>query len=152
VTLDAYQGALLTHFGGIPEGSRVCGWLTNRGTRPVAWVRLRLRSTTGAGDQRIQLASHWIFREPIAPGETVAFALEEPPVAEGIQLGVAQTGREGSRVRSGRTAARAKDCSRPWLDALLAADSESRPTADLGSIPLERPGAEVPANLLAVEP
>ncbi len=152
VTLDAYQGALLTHFGGIPEGNRICGWLTNRGSEPVAWVRIRLVSSSGTPGERERFTSSWIYAEPLAPGESAAFELPDPPLADAIDLRVTHSGRDLARARSGRKASRADDCSEPWLHALLAADSEARPTADLGLIPLDRPGASAPADLLAEQP
>jgi hypothetical protein len=152
VTLDAYRGALLTHFGGIPEGSRICGWLTNQSGHPVAWVRLRLVATTGPEGDRERNTSTWLLADTLAPGERAAFELPDPPLADAIQLRVTQSGQSADPARAGRRARRIPDCSEPWMQALLAAESESRPTADLASTPLDRPDAPVPADLLAEQP
>ncbi len=94
VTLDDYRGLYTTHFDGIPDRALVCAVLTNRGERPVDWVRLRLVSSSSLGEQPGRWVSDWVWSGSLEPGGSVAIRLTDPPVAERMVLRVRGSGRD----------------------------------------------------------
>ena len=133
VSLDRVEGVYATHFDGIPDRSRVCAVLTNRGTEPVQWVRLRLLSYADAGARR--QVSHWVAREPLAPGESAAVELIDPPVAREAELSVQSAGR-AANAPFGRTARRSPACSEAELLATAHAESSQRTADGIEIVPL----------------
>ncbi len=125
VTLERYHGAYSTHFEGIPDRTALCALVTNRGDESVGWVRLRLRSTSSLGSRTARVRSHWVYSGGIDPGETVALAFVQPPIAEQIQVDLAGSGR-GRAARPGRPLARAKSCSEAGLVLSLESELEER--------------------------
>ncbi len=146
VTLDDYRGVATTHFGGIPDQSRVCAVVTNRGDVAVDWVRLRLRAWGGAGERGRSFTSHWLYGEGLEPGESVAVELMEPPYAAQIELSVRGSGR-GQRTRRGRPVQRTAECSEAALVAASQLASSDRPSADIQIGAIHRRG-DAPGDVL----
>lgn len=130
LTLDRVEGVYTTHFDGIPDQSRVCAVLTNHGDTPVRWVRLRLVAFATPGERRSRLVSHWVLPEAIAPGESAAVELENPPVVGEVQLRVQRTGR-GENTPAGRPVRRSDACDADALLAAAEAESEQRTASDM---------------------
>jgi len=117
VTLDRVEGVYTTHFDGIPDQSRVCAVLTNRGSTLVGWVRLRMVAYGSSDERRSRLVSHWVLAKPLAPGQSVAVELLDPPVVREVELSVQRSG-AGGRAPVGRPVRRSDACD---ADAMLAA-------------------------------
>jgi hypothetical protein len=121
-TLDGYRGAWTTHFGGVPDRAGICAVVTNRGATPIDWVRLRLRSFSSLGPEDGRWTSYWVLRETLMPGESAAFALENPPVADEIELDLRDEGSRATAAR-GRRAYRVGACNESALRAELDRDA-----------------------------
>lgn len=137
VTLDLYRGVLATHFDGIPEGSAVCALLTNRGARPVDWVRLRMRGFSTHGERGGRWASTWLYAGRIESGETRAVRLEHPPVVDQMDLRVVGSG-PGSANAMGRPVVDSPRCSEAWLRSQLARTREGRAAPGWSLVPIVR--------------
>ena len=124
VTLDGYRGLYTTHFDGIPDRALVCAVLTNRGARPVDWVRLRLISSSSLGEQPGRWRSDWVWSGSLEPGGSVAIRLIDPPVAEQMLLRVRGSGRD--RKPRGRPSESAADCSIESLRSAAQASQSER--------------------------
>ena len=121
IALDGYSGVYSTHFDGVPDTAAVCALLTNRGEVPVDWTQLRMRARSHLGETVGSWGSSWLYLGRIAPGETVAVELRNPPVADWIHLRLRRAG--NGRPPRGRTATRADGCDdRALEDALAEAD------------------------------
>jgi hypothetical protein len=118
VDLDFFRGAYATHFDGIPDRSAICAVVSNRTAAAVGWVRLRLESHSRLGDEPGRWVSYWVWRGHLAPGDSVALELSDPPVADQIRLNLRGAGTGGGPA-SGRTAQRVDDCSDLVLQARL---------------------------------
>lgn len=139
VSVDSYRGVVATHFDGIPDRSAVCAVLTNRGARPVHWVRLRLRSYPET-EARRRWISKWLYEGTIRPGETRAVRLVAPPVAGAIELQTLDSGRGRPDLR-GRPVEDLRSCSERELRAGLARERTGRTAPGLASYPIVRRGS-----------
>ncbi len=137
VTLERYRGVYSTHFDGIPDQTGICAVIRNPGPRPVAWVRLKLKSFSQLGEVPGQWTSHWLYERALAPGEAVAVEFEHPPSADQIELAVAGYG-EGDPPRRGRPLRRARACSEARLQAELKRAREDRSMAGVQLLPILR--------------
>ena len=124
VTLDDTRGVYATHFHGLPDETRICAVLTNRGAGALAWVRLRLRTHSDFEGRKGRFTSHWVYAAPLAPGKRVAVALENPPAAPEIELTLAGSGR--GRAPHGRPLRATAECSEAALASLAHAAREER--------------------------
>jgi hypothetical protein len=125
VEIDRYRGLVATHFDGVPDRAEVCAIVTNRGDAPIDWVRLRLRSWSRLGEEPAAWTTHWVWRGRLAPAESAAIALPNPPVAEEIALDVRENG-AGERVPRGRVASLAAECSEEALRRLAQSGGAGR--------------------------
>ena len=125
ITLDGYRGLYSTHFDGVPDRSAVCALVTNRTGTSFEWVRLRLRSYSELGEERARWTSYWLYREPLGPGESAVVRLENPPVAEEIELRIVRAG-SGSILPAGRPASELGECSDGALARSLGAENVGR--------------------------
>ncbi len=139
VSLDGYGGVYTTHFDGVPDASRVCALLSNRGERGVDWVRLRLRTFSEYEGVRTRLSSSWVYAAPLAPGESIAVELVDPPVAPEIELRLRGAGR--GQVPSGRLLRASAQCGEQWLLESTLRRLESRSADGIEVHPLRRHGA-----------
>ncbi len=131
VRLERYRGAYSTHFEGIPDQAEICAVLRNRSARPVAWVELRLLSTSQLADSPRNWKSNWIHQGRIEPGESVSLRFENPPMADQIELEVVRVGRDERAPRNGRPLRISAECSEDSLRAALLAELEDREAADM---------------------
>jgi hypothetical protein len=123
--LDRFRGVYTTHFDGIPDRAAVCAVVSNRGTTPIDWLRLKLESVSHLGGQPGRWVSKWTYEGRLEPGQSVALELRDPPVTEQIQLDVASSGR-GTPPAGGRPAHRAEQCSERALLARLEREAGGR--------------------------
>jgi hypothetical protein len=148
VSLDHYRGVYTTHFDGIPDQSRICAVITNRGAVPLQWVRLRLRAYSQVGKRRSSWRSNWLYPRPIEVGETVALELVDPPVVDEFELKVVRSGRSPA-ARPGRPLRRSADCSESALTAALEDEFESRVAPGVEIRPMARAGDPTSQVLVA---
>ena len=141
VTLDRVEGVYTTHFDGIPDQSRVCVVLTNRGSTAVGWVRLRMVGYPGGEERRSRLVSHWVLAEPLAPGQSVAVELLDPPVVREVELSVQRSG-AGAQAPVGRPVRRADSCDAETLLAAVQADQAGRTASGIEVVGLVDRGAD----------
>jgi len=127
VSLDGYGGVYTTHFDGVPDASRVCALLSNRGEHAVDWVRLRLRTFSEYEGVQARLSSSWVYAFPLAPGESIAVELVDPPVSPEIELRVRDAGH--GRLPHGRLVRASTQCGEKRLLESTLARMDSR-TAD----------------------
>ena len=139
VSLDGYRGVYTTHFDGVPDTSRVCALLSNRGERSVDWVRLRLRTFSEYEGVHTRLSSSWVYAFPLAPGETIAVELVDPPVAPEIELRLRGAG--SGRVPHGRLVRASTQCGEQRLLESTLRRMESRSADGIEVHPLQRRGA-----------
>ena len=118
VDLDRFRGVYTTHFEGIPDRGAICAVVTNRSGASLAWLRLRLESDSQLGEEPGHWVSYWLWKGRLDPGQSVALALEDPPMADQIRLKLSSSG-SGKARRSGRTARRISRCSETALQARL---------------------------------
>jgi hypothetical protein len=154
VTLDRYRGVLTTHFDGVPDRSAICAVVTNRGEEPVDWVTLRLRSyptywETEAG-RSPRWTSTWTHQGRMKPGETRAFRLVQPPVADQIELELRRAG-SGELPRAGRPLVPSEACSEAWLQRQLTEEKGDRTAPGIALYPIVRRN-QPPDVVLAREP
>ena len=124
VSLDGYRGVYTTHFDGIPDSSRVCALLTNRGEHAVDWVRLRLRSFSHYEGVPARLSSTWVYAHRLAAGESITVELVDPPVAPEVELRLRGSG--SGRAPVGRRARPSSQCGQERLLESSLARQQSR--------------------------
>ena len=129
IELDSYNGVYSTHFGGIPDKSRVCAVLVNRRDHPVEWVSLRLKSYSRSGARPTRWRTLWLYRGELRPGEAVAVELSDPPIADEIVLTVQRWG-SGDSLPPGRLAGAARSCNEADLISALEDESAARGVVD----------------------
>jgi hypothetical protein len=154
VTLDLYRGVFTTHFDGIPDRSAICAVVSNRDVRPVEWVSLRLRAyptyAVTDGERVPRWTSMWTYRGPLKPGETQAFRLARPPVADQIELDLRDAG-SGEGPLRGRPLMKSEACSEAWLQQKLASERDGRTAPTMALYPIVR-RSQPPEVVLAREP
>ncbi len=148
VTLDRVEGVYTTHFDGIPDQSRVCAVLTNRGSTPVGWVRLRMVAYASSDERRSRLVSHWVLAEPLAAGQSAAVELLDPPVAREVELSVQRSG-AGSKAPVGRPLRRSETCDSEALLAAVQADHAGRTASGIEVVGVVDRGASQRDTLVA---
>ena len=129
IELDDYSGVYSTHFGGIPDQSRVCAVIVNRKEHSVDWVSLRLRSYSRSSSRPSRWLTAWVYQGELRPGESVAVELPDPPIADEIALVVHRSGR-GASLPAGRVVGAAASCSQTGLTAALQRESAERGAVD----------------------
>ncbi|MEE8557594.1 MAG: hypothetical protein V3T14_06885 [Myxococcota bacterium] len=137
VTIDHYRGIYSTHFDGVPDQSAICAVLTNRGSRAVRWVSLRLRAYPEASASTPRWSSSWIYRGLLEPGDSRAVLLVHPPVAREIELEVRSAG-YGNGPARGRLLAKRENCSEPELRAHLDKGRRGRTAPGMSLLPIVR--------------
>jgi hypothetical protein len=145
VSLDGYGGVYTTHFDGVPDTSRVCALLSNRGERAVDWVRLRLRTFSDYEGVHTRLSSSWVYAFPLAPGETIAVELIDPPVSPEIELRLRDAGH--GRLPPGRMVRASTQCGEQRLLESTLRRMESRTADGIEVHTLRRRGARGDALL-----
>ena len=141
ISLDHVAGVYTTHFDGIPDQSRVCAVLTNRGASAVSWVRLRMVGYSDLDERRGRLVSHWVLAEPLAPGQSATFELLDPPVVREVELSVQRTG-TGGQAPVGRPVQRTESCDTDALQAAVEADQAGRTATGIEVVGLVDRGAD----------
>ena len=149
ITLDHFQGVYSTHFDGVPDRTRVCAVLTNHGTRPVGWVRLKLRAFSQQGELPGEWTSYWVYAQPVAPGQTVALSFQDAPQADQIELHVDRLGSGATRPR-GRPLRAARGCSGQALRRRLVLGLGDRQPPDYRLIPILRRNAPAAAREIRI--
>ena len=146
VTLDHYAGVYTTHFEGIPDSTRICAVVTNRGDKPVSWVRLRLRAFPVFEERTHRVAASFVYSDGLAPGQSVALELLDPPVAPVLRLTLRGSG--SGPAPGGRALERSEECSQNALvaDARDAAGARSASGIEVHAI--STPDDEAPAEIL----
>jgi hypothetical protein len=99
-----------THFDGIPDQTGICAVISNRGRKPLNWVRLRLRSYGQVGRKPGRWRSKWLYRELLMPGQSVVVEFEHAPHAAQIEITIDGAG-TGTAPRQGRPLRKASTCS-----------------------------------------
>ena len=103
----------------------------------------------GESERRGRLVSHWVLRESLAPGESAAIELEDPPVAQQVTLSVQRAGTSQSPV--GRPARRSEICSQAALVAAAEAASAGRTAEGIEIRPLTPRGGDERDTLVAAD-
>lgn len=147
VTLDDTRGIHATHFGGLPDETRICAVLTNRGESTLGWLRLRLRAHSDFQGRRGRFTSHWVWNAPLAPGQSVALALENPPAAPEIELTLVGSG--SGRPPRGRPLHATAECSEAALTDVANAAREQREASGLELRSVIVRGRPDPSGLIA---
>ncbi|MFQ5515354.1 MAG: hypothetical protein ACE5FG_13095 [Myxococcota bacterium] len=146
LTLDRVRGVYRSHFGGIPDSTGICAVLSNRSERPIAWVRLRLRSYGVSPSKRWRWTSSWLYDGAIPPGQSVALLFEDPPHAQQIEIRIDRFGRGGGRPHPARPLRAVASCSEPNLRSVLADAAEGREATQVQLVPIVRRGAALDAR------
>ena len=149
VSLDRYDGVYATHFDGIPDHSRICARITNRGEESVDWVHLRLRTQNEFEGTRDRRTSSWTYAQTLEPGQSVAVELAHPPVAAEAKLTLLGSGR-GKHAPPGRAVRTRAECTRDALVASTESDMAERSAHGIEVVPVRRIGA-APGETLAAD-
>jgi hypothetical protein len=141
VRLERYRAAYSTHFRGIPDQAEACALVRNRSARTVEWIELRLRTRSHFGGDSL-VRSRWIYRGPVAAGQTVALRFVHPPIADEIAVSHVRAGSTGSGPDGARPLLLAKECSDESLHSVLVAELKGRTAPDIELVPAARAEAD----------